>query len=118
MACAIPLWASTQSYTYVLFMTLLNGLAEPIGVVIGGYLLKDNMGPEVLSASLALVAGIMACISLHELFPTSIEYAGKNRSAVALFVGMFCTFGALEIVHSIMHDHGDGHHDHSGHHHH
>jgi ZIP family zinc transporter len=105
-------------------MTLLNGLAEPIGVVIGGFLLKDNMGPEVLSASLALVAGIMACISLHELFPTSIEYAGKARASVALFVGMFCTFGALEIVHSIMHDHGGhshGHdhsgHDHSGHHH-
>lgn len=88
---------------YVLGMTLLNGLAEPIGVLMGGFLLKDSMGPEVLSASLALVAGIMACISLHELFPTSIAYAGKNSSAVAVFVGMFITFVALEIVHSIMH---------------
>lgn len=67
MACAIPLWASTKSYTYVLLMTLLNGLAEPIGVLIGGYLLKDFMNPAILSKCLAMVAGIMACISLHEL---------------------------------------------------
>jgi len=104
MACAIPLWASTKSYSYVLGMTLLNGLAEPLGVIVGGFLLKDHMTKEILSQCLAVVAGIMACISLHELQPTAIIYAGKSNATIALFVGMFCTFIALEIVHSMLHN--------------
>lgn len=99
-------------------MTLLNGLAEPFGVIIGGYILKDYMTPQVLSKSLALVAGIMACISLQELFPTAIKFSGKNVASVWLFVGMFGCFLALESVNLVfdgghVHSHGGGGHSHS-----
>ncbi|KAJ3204133.1 hypothetical protein HK099_001257 [Clydaea vesicula] len=104
MAVALPLMAATRSYSYVLWMTLLNGLAEPIGVIIGGFLLKDIMSPVILSKCLACVAGIMACISLHELQPTAIQYSGKNLATVSLFSGMFICFLALETVHSFFHD--------------
>ena len=83
-------------------MTLLNGLIEPLGVVIGGFFFSSYLTQEVLSKSLAAVAGIMACISLHELLPTAIQYAGKDRASAALFVGMAVCFGALEGVDILM----------------
>ena len=114
--------ANKKSYVYVLGMTFLNGLAEPLGVLIGGYLLRDFMNQSILSGCLAVVAGFMVCISLHELQPTAISYAGKSSASSSLFVGMFACFVALETVHTLMpHDHhGHDHHGHNhhGHHHH
>ncbi|TPX52061.1 hypothetical protein SeMB42_g01650 [Synchytrium endobioticum] len=102
MAVAIPLWAATKSTWHVLLMTLINGLLEPMGVVIGGYFLGSYLNQAVLSKSLAAVAGIMACISIHELFPTAIHYAGKDKASIALFAGMAVCFVALEGVDLLM----------------
>ncbi|TPX35675.1 hypothetical protein SmJEL517_g01924 [Synchytrium microbalum] len=102
MAVAIPLWAATKSNYHVLYMTLINGLMEPLGVLLGGFFLKNYLTQSLLSKSLAAVAGIMACISIHELFPTAVTYAGKERASFALFLGMAVCFVALEGVDVIM----------------
>jgi hypothetical protein len=113
MAVAIPLYAAKGSISHVLFMTLLNGLAEPIGVLIGAALLGPLLTPTVLSKCLAAVGGIMCCISLHELLPTAIRYAGQAKASLALFGGMAVVFLALETVneyfgHAHSHNHGGG----------
>ncbi|KAG5462030.1 MAG: Zinc/iron permease [Olpidium bornovanus] len=103
MAVAIPLYVATDgSVARVLGMTLVNGLAEPVGVVVGGYLLMDFLSPPVLSRCLAGVAGIMACISLHELQPTAIKYCGKDLASFALLLGMFICWVAMEGVEEIV----------------
>ncbi|KAH6565353.1 hypothetical protein BASA83_003859 [Batrachochytrium salamandrivorans] len=126
MAVAIPLYAATGSPTKVLWWTLINGLAEPLGVVIGGVALHAYLTPFLLSRCLAAVGGIMLCISIHELQPTAIKYSGKVAASVSFFIGMFVCFCTLESVnvwfggHShgghAHHHHADAHHDH-GHHH-
>ncbi|KAJ8331010.1 hypothetical protein O5D80_001019 [Batrachochytrium dendrobatidis] len=128
MAVAIPLYAATGSTTKVLWWTLVNGLAEPLGVIIGGSLLHAYLTPYLLSRCLAAVGGIMLCISIHELQPTAIKYSGKIAASASFFVGMFVCFCALESVnvwfgghshsHGPAHDHGHhGHHEHAhGHH--
>ncbi|KAI8614495.1 ZIP zinc transporter-domain-containing protein [Chytriomyces sp. MP71] len=124
MAVAIPLYASGGSTPYVLGMTLVNGLAEPFGVIVGVSLFGQYLTPSVLSRCLAAVGGIMACISIHELQPTAIRYAGQGRASISLFLGMFVVFLALEAVteyfgHPHSHggsDVGHGHgHSHGGH---
>lgn len=105
MAVAIPIWASTGSSAYVLWMTFLNGLAEPVGVIIGGMLLKNYLTTEILSKSLAIVAGIMAFISIYELFPSAIGYSGRNMASASLFLGMVLCFFALESVEYLIGSH-------------
>lgn len=65
MAVAIPLYGATRSYSKVLFWTLLNGLAEPVGVLIGGAILYPYISQALLSRCLAMVGGIMVCISIQ-----------------------------------------------------
>ncbi|KAI9342924.1 ZIP zinc transporter-domain-containing protein [Obelidium mucronatum] len=120
MAVAIPLYAAGGSSLYVLGMTLANGLAEPIGVVVGVAFFGQYLTPEVLSRCLAAVGGIMCCISIHELQPTAIKYAGQGRASISLFTGMLVVFLALEAVTEYFghpHSHGGsevgGHHGHS-----
>jgi ZIP family zinc transporter len=125
MAVAIPLYAATESIWQVLLWTFINGLAEPIGVVIGGFYLHalGLLSQQVLSISLAIVAGVMICISIHELLPTAVQHAGKNRASVWFFVGMAVCWGALELVEVYFGGHGHSHggdshgHGHGGHHH-
>ena len=103
MAVAIPMWVATKSWSYVLFMTLLNGLAEPLGVILGALLLEPYLTKEFLSICLAVVAGVMACISLHELIPTSIKFSGKSLATTSLFAGMLLSFVVLESVDHMFH---------------
>lgn len=131
MAVAIPIYVASGSITKSLWWTFLNGLAEPIGVLIGGALLGPYLSPEILSASLALVGGVMVCVSMHELQPTAIQYAGKYSSSISFFVGMFVCWGSLEVVETYLgghghihgdssqfpHDHHHGHGAHAAHHH-
>ncbi|KAI8825803.1 ZIP zinc transporter-domain-containing protein [Fimicolochytrium jonesii] len=96
MTVAVPLYAATGNTTSVLWWTLLNGLAEPLGVVAGGWLLHGYLLPQLLSRCLAGVGGIMACILIHELQPTVNRYSGKTIATSAFFGGMVVCFGALE----------------------
>ncbi|KAL2917341.1 hypothetical protein HK105_203005 [Polyrhizophydium stewartii] len=117
MAVAIPLYAATASTAQVLWWTLVNGLAEPLGVVVGGLALQAYLTPMVLSRCLAAVGGIMLCISIHELQPTAIKYAGKTAASVSFFVGMVVCFCALESVNVWFggHSHSHGSHSHGSH---
>jgi ZIP family zinc transporter len=65
MAVAIPLYAATKSHSKVLWWTLLNGLAEPLGVILGGAFLQPFISQALLSQCLAVVGGIMVCISIQ-----------------------------------------------------
>lgn len=118
MAVAIPLYISTKSEYQVLKWTFLNGLAEPIGVIIGGVFLQPYLNAHVLSACLAAVGGVMMCVCIVELLPTSYEYAGKTRASAWFFVGMLLCWLALEGVdilfdgHGHSHSHGPGEHSH------
>ena len=84
-----------------------------MGVIIGGVLLKGLTTPEVLSKCLAAVGGIMACISIQELLPTSIAMSGAKKASISLFIGMFVCFLALESVETFFGGHSHAGHSHS-----
>ncbi|ORY32693.1 hypothetical protein BCR33DRAFT_856421 [Rhizoclosmatium globosum] len=80
MIVALPLWYTSRSKSRVLFLTLLNGLMEPLGVIIAWCL----GGAEIISKPgriekmLAGVSGIMATIAFGELLPSAIEWIEKG----------------------------------------
>jgi ZIP family zinc transporter len=103
MAVGIPLYASTGSVFQVLLWTMINGLAEPFGVLVAGTALSPYLDEYILNRCLALVGGIMFCISIHELYPVAIKYCGKGLASLSLMVGMFLCWGALESVEVYFH---------------
>lgn len=100
---AIPYYLLSNSSCYVVYITLLNGLIEPLGVILGGLLLKSFLTDHLVSQCLAIVSGIMTFISLHELHSTAIMSCDRTVASRALFVGMFICFLGLESIDYLFH---------------
>jgi ZIP family zinc transporter len=63
-------------------------LAEPIGALIGYFLLRSVFNDVAFGAIFAGVAGIMVYISLDELLPTAEEYGEHHIAIIGLIAGM------------------------------
>jgi len=84
----VPIYYATGNKKKAFFLSLLSGLAEPVGALIGYVIFKSLFSNTLLGVLLASVAGIMVFISLDELLPTAKEY-GKYHSAIyGLIAGM------------------------------
>ncbi|MBN2667789.1 MAG: zinc transporter ZupT [Bacteroidales bacterium] len=86
-----PLYYSTGNKKKAFWLSLLSGLAEPLGGIIAYLVVMPFFHNHdlVLAYILSFVAGIMVFISLDELLPAAREY-GKHHSAVyGLVLGMF-----------------------------
>lgn len=88
IAVAIPIAQATGSRRRGAFWSLVSGLAEPIGALVGFLLLMPFMGPVTMGVAFAVVAGVMVFISLDELLPAA-EATGAHHSAIyGLIAGM------------------------------
>lgn len=81
IAVSVPIYYSTGSRKKAFWYSLLSGLAEPIGALIGFFLLRAIFNDTMFGLIFASVAGIMVYISLDELLPTAEEY-GKHHIAI------------------------------------
>ena len=68
--------------------SFLSGLAEPIGALIGYFLLRSFFTETTFGFVFASVAGIMVYISLDELLPTAEEYGEHHLAIGGLIAGM------------------------------
>jgi len=73
IAVSFPILYATRSRSKAFTYSLLSGLAEPAGAIIGIMILLPFMSPWLLSFMLAFVAGIMVFISFDELLPLCFE---------------------------------------------
>jgi ZIP family zinc transporter len=88
IAVSIPVYCATGSRKRALGMSLLSGLSEPLGAVIGFLILMPFLNDAIFGALFAAVAGIMVFISLDELLPTAREYGEHHLSMYGLISGM------------------------------
>lgn len=88
IAVAVPLRAATGSRAKALLHSFLSGLAEPIGAMVGYFVLRSFFSPITLGILFAGVAGIMVFISLDELIPTAREYDTGHVSIYGVTGGM------------------------------
>ncbi|XP_073001254.1 zinc transporter ZTP29 isoform X2 [Typha latifolia] len=88
IAVALPVYFATDSKWQAFKLATLSGFAEPLGVIVVGYLFPSSLNPEILEGLLGSVGGVMAFLTLHEMLPLAFDYAGQKQAVKAVFVGM------------------------------
>lgn len=88
IAVSMPLYYSTGSRTKTFWLSLLSGMAEPVGALTGFFILRPFFNELTLGIIFAGVAGIMVYISLDELLPTAEEYGEHHIAIAGLVSGM------------------------------
>ena len=88
IAVAVPIYHASGSKKKAIGYTILSGLAEPIGAIIGYVLLRSIFTETTFGLLFASVAGIMVYISLDELLPAAEKYGKHHLSISGLVLGM------------------------------
>lgn len=89
LAVSAPIFYATKSRKKAFVLSFLSGLAEPIGALIGYFILRSIFNDTTFGVIFASVAGIMVYISLDELLPTAEEYGEHHLAIGGLISGMF-----------------------------
>jgi len=87
VATAVPLTSAGSRKRDVVLATLVSGLAEPFGALLGGALLI-NSPPETIGLALAFAAGVMTYITADELIPIAHEYGHKHLVSIGILLGI------------------------------
>ena len=96
IAMAVPIYQATGKKRQAFWLSLLSGLSEPLGALIGYFILLPFWSPTVEGALMALTAGIMVYISLDELLPTAERYGKHHYAIIGVVAGMmFMAFSIL-----------------------
>lgn len=88
IAVSVPLYYATGSRKKAFFYSFLSGLAEPVGALIGYYLLIQHFTDTVFGILFGSVAGIMVFISLDQLLPAAEKYGEHHMSIYGVVSGM------------------------------
>lgn len=88
IATAVPIYFSTGNGKKAFFVSVLSGIAEPVGAVIGYVLLRPFFNDMVFGVLFGFVAGIMVFISVEELLPMAREYEKSKVTIIGFAAGM------------------------------
>jgi ZIP family zinc transporter len=86
VAVAVPLCASGYSKRRTFFITLVSGLAEPLGAVAALTFL--SLIPGVLPLLLGFAGGVMTYITMDELIPTAQKYGSPHAIGLGIMAGL------------------------------
>lgn len=88
IAVSVPIYYATGDKKKAFLLSFLSGLAEPIGALVGYFILLPFMTETTFGILFAGVAGIMVFISIDELLPAAREYGEHHLSIYGLMGGM------------------------------
>lgn len=89
IAVALPVYQATGRRRFAILYTFLSGIAEPVGGVLGMFLLKTIMPEGSVGYMFAIVAGIMVYISFDTLLPLAREYGENHHVIIGIMSGIF-----------------------------
>lgn len=95
LAVSAPIYFATKSRKKAFVLSFLSGLSEPIGALIGYFVLRSVFNETTFGVIFAAVAGIMVYISLDELLPTAEEYGEHHLAIGGLIGGMIVMAASL-----------------------
>lgn len=95
IAISVPLVYSTGSKKKAFLYTLLVGLMQPIGALIGYVLLSNFLNDMIFGILFSVVAGIMIFVSLDELLPAAQKDEDHHLSVYGAIAGMIVMAIAL-----------------------
>ena len=88
MAVSLPIYHSTGDKKKAFYYAFGSGIAEPIGALIGFFILFPIMGELTLGITFGMVAGIMIYISFDELLPAARIYGNAHTTILGIVIGM------------------------------
>ena len=88
ISVSMPIYYATGSRRIAMRYSILAGLSEPLGAVIGYLILLPFMSDSLYGVLYAGVAGIMVFISLDELLPSAQTYGEHHLGMYGLVAGM------------------------------
>ncbi|MDD2574058.1 MAG: zinc transporter ZupT [Bacillota bacterium] len=88
LAVSAPIYYATKNRKKAFILSFLSGLSEPVGALVGYFILKPIFNDTTLGFVFASVAGIMVYISLDELLPTAEEYGEHHVAISGVIAGM------------------------------
>lgn len=92
IATAAPLCVAGMDRKKVFLITLLSGLSEPLGAVLGSLLLMSP-SPASLAFMLSIAGGVMTYITADELIPTAHAHGHEHQVAIGLIAGFTLMLG-------------------------
>jgi ZIP family zinc transporter len=93
IAIAVPVYFATNHKGYAVMASLLSGLAEPLGALIGYAVLAPYLSDTIFGIVFGMIAGVMVFLALDELLPAAKRYAQGHETVYGLVTGM----GALAV---------------------
>lgn len=88
VSVSVPIFMATGNRRRAFMLSLLSGLAEPLGALVGFVALQALFKPAAVGLVFAAVAGVMVFISLDELLPTAREHGRAHEVIAGVAAGM------------------------------
>ncbi len=88
ISVALPIYNATGKKRKAFFWACLSGMAEPLGAILGFFLLRNYLNDFTFGILFALIAGIMIYLSLDELLPLSREYDEGHQGIIGVSLGI------------------------------
>lgn len=88
VSIAVPVYYATQSKTKAVWATLVSGIAEPFGAIVGYLVLAPFLSSDVFGAVFGILAGAMVFLALDELLPAARRYAHGHETVYGIVIGM------------------------------
>ena len=98
IAVSVPVYYATGDRRKAFRLSLLSGLAEPVGAFMAWLVLMPFMSATLMGCILAGVAGIMVFISIDELLPAAREYGEAHTAIYGVVAGMAVMAGSLLLL--------------------
>jgi len=95
IAVSVPIYYATKSRKKAFWYSFASGFSEPIGALLGYFILRSFFNEVTFGMIFASVAGIMVYISLDELLPTAEEYGEHHLAIGGLIAGMVVMAASL-----------------------
>ena len=88
IAVSVPIYQATGNRSKALVYSLVSGLAEPAGALVGALFLLPFWTPMLNGYILAAVAGIMVYISFDELLPGAHQHGHHHIAITGVITGL------------------------------
>ncbi len=98
ISVSTPIYYATKNRKKAFLWSFLSGIAEPIGAIIGFFVLSPFINPFMINMALAFVAGVMVFISFDELLPLSLSHGEAHIAISSLFLGMLTMTAILLLM--------------------
>jgi ZIP family zinc transporter len=98
IAVSMPIYFATGDRKKAFMYSFLSGVVEPLGAIIGYFILMPYLNDALMGVLLSGVAGIMVFISLDQLLPAAEEYGEHHLSIYGVVLGMMVMAGSLILM--------------------